>query len=151
MPVFIDFTCQIEQLRRRIGVSQITLVHDEGKEFRGTFEWLLQTFKNADRVDFYLPNGTMIPLGFEVLKRFRTLESARSPLIDAAHLLAGSLYALGNDVYFRRPIQDGLVSIAKALLPASTLVIPQVERLIASRQFTHNLLTPILQETAKEV
>jgi len=151
IPVFVDFLCQIEKLRRRIGASQVMLVHDETKKFQVTFEWLFRTFKNVDRVDIYLPNGTMIPLGFEALKRFRTLESAKSPLIDAAHLLAGSLYALGTDVYFHRPIQDGLASIAKVLLPASTLVIPQVERLIASRQFTHNLLTPILEETNREI
>lgn len=142
MPVFVDFICTIEEIGRRVGVGELIMVHDKTTEFQDTYDWLLKTFRNASKVDVYLPNGKLIPLGFETLKRFQIRDSAESPLIQAADVLAGSLCAFAVQVNSDRPSPQGLVEIATLLLPA-TIVEPQMGTLIASRKLIQKLLEAI--------
>jgi hypothetical protein len=133
MPVVVDFICTIEEIGRRVGVGESIVVHDETTEFQDSYDWLLKIFKNARKVDIYLPNGKLIPLGFETLKRFQIRNSAACPLIRAADALAGSLCAFAAQVSSDRPSSQGLVEIATLLLPA-TMVAPQMGTLIGSRK-----------------
>lgn len=144
MPIYVDFMCRIEEMGRWVGAGEITLIHDETKEFQDTYEWLLRTFKNAKRVDICLPNGRVIPMGFQTLSYFKTMNSVNEPMIQAADLLARSLCAFAIDVKLGRPMQEGLVKIATILLPA-TMMEPQFGGLIASSRFMRNLLEPIFR------
>jgi len=142
MPVFVDFICTIEKIGRQVGVDESILIHDETTEFQDTYDWLLKTFMNARKVDIYLPNGKLIPLGLETLKRFQIRDSAESPLIRAADVLAGSLCAFTVQVNYDRPSPQELVKIATLLLPA-TIIEPQTGTLIASRKLIKKLFEAI--------
>lgn len=142
MPVFADFICRIEEIGRQVGLGELIVAHDQATEFQDTYDWVLKTFRNGNNVDIYLPNGRLIPLGFETLKQLRIRDSVESPLIQAADVLAGSLYALAVQVSFDGPLREGLVEIGTLLLPAA-IVEPQMGTLIASRKLIRNLFETI--------
>jgi hypothetical protein len=138
MPAFLSFICTIEQVSRLAKIDEVSVLHDEAKEFCETYQWVFKAWRDGKRHDVYLSNGTIIPLGFQFLKHLNFADSATTPMIQASDLLSSSLFYLLTSIQRGYPIKPGLASLGKALLPA-TMVEPQVGGLIASKQMLRKI------------
>jgi len=138
MPVFADFICRVEQISRLAKVDEVSVLHDNIPEFKETYDWLFELYKNARRIDIPLSNGTIIPLGFQYLKNFALADSTSSTLIQAADVLASTIFYFASSIYRDKSIKPDLINIVQILLPA-TITVPQFGGLIASRNMIHKL------------
>lgn len=144
MPVFVSYMCNIELLSRYTGVNEVSIFHDNIPEFKETYEWAFKVYGDGPRVDIPLSNGTIIPLGFEFVKNFNTLDSYSSLLIQAADILASSIYSIFTYVYLDKPLTETKKKIGKLLLPA-TLMEPQCGTMITSSIMNGKLGAAILR------
>jgi len=138
MPVFASYICNIELLSRWTGVDEVTISHDNIPEFQETYDWLFRVYGNGDRVDIPLSNGTIIPIGFQYVKSFTMLDSASSLLIQAADILASSIYSIFSSMYLGKSLTPNQIKIGRILLPA-TIAEPQCGTMITSKAMNANL------------
>jgi hypothetical protein len=55
MPAFVDFICTVEEVSRLAEIDEVSVLHDEAKEFRETYEWVFAAHRDAEKDDLTCP------------------------------------------------------------------------------------------------
>jgi len=116
---FYMFFHFLEQVGREAKIPKITLVHDESPQFSAAFPKIFKEFRDDNQNDVIRdgPNTlSNVYFGFKSLKDFRFADSKNEPLLQAADIVASSMYRYALNVYRDKPNSATLTEIARLFL-----------------------------------
>lgn len=96
-PIFLNFLRNLDEIVvGRNGVCDI--IHDETLQFESAFEQGVELFSRTGRVDVRGEDGTIYRASPESFKSFNTADSESLPALQAADVLASSIYRVAKRV-----------------------------------------------------
>ncbi|MBA7543863.1 hypothetical protein ES705_36205 [subsurface metagenome] len=114
---FHMFFQSLEHMGRMAEIPQITLVHDESRQFKKTFPWIFEKFRDDDRNDMFKEGPySDVYRGCESLKDFRFADSKKEPLLQAADVVVSAMHRYTVNVYKDIPNPPALTEIARLFL-----------------------------------
>ena len=143
LPMYVNLLNIVDGLGEHIGAREISIVHDEIKEFEESFEFIFDLYRNANPTSWECLDGTIIRIGYKNLSKFRTEASHNSAFVQAADLLATGLRMYSQDAVQGNSWDSNLAEIAQDILPGILCPL-QIGSVIGSLAFQRNLLLPAL-------
>lgn len=149
VPIFASLNNMLKKFGRSID-AELTLIHDETKQFREAYPETFNIFAHAKQTEFQLTDGNSIVLGFKKLKKFEFCNSKNNYWIQAADMLSSALSRSLKTLYYDEEMTDELSDLIDITLP--TLFIPDVRIAdsICSDDFRAKLFNILLNNFRKE-
>jgi hypothetical protein len=147
VPAFASFLQLIEKMGRQSRFRGVEVVHDSSLEFEEGYKWVFEAFQGAVDAPFFDRSGIPFLLGLRKLISFETAHSEDSDILQAADLVASSLFRYARAAAFEEDIPSWLEEalapvIGNALLPILD-GLPAFGYLMGSDPFLDRLLAPV--------
>ena len=112
-PVFLNFMRNLDML---VHGAQIDVIHDETLQFEAAFRQAVQLFGQIGAVDVRTEDGTPWRLSPGSYRSFTTLDSKNVIGLQAADIMAASVYKVAKRAHDDEPLSDDEVPLAALAL-----------------------------------
>ncbi|HVV82237.1 MAG TPA: DUF3800 domain-containing protein [Kofleriaceae bacterium] len=146
LPMFVSMIDMLETVCGAVGAQDVTVVHDESREFAPVFSKIYGALRNATPALVELSNGSTLTFGYRALTALEFRSSETSPGIQLADLIAASARVSATAALRGKSLCADASFVGGHLMGLALVSEPKVATLVISSDFATRVVGPLVRQ-----